>query len=365
MREPSSSSTSSSRARPPEGGARERGGWRAAVGFAALVAAALACVATAWLALNLARRDERIANGAALHACDFLAFKQALAARTAPDARGRVLFVGLSNVLMSVRADEIGAALERPAINFGLIANLSTGMVFEAAARAARPGDLVVLSLPHWSYQRATTLDVQQQVVKDLVFSCPTQGFWRLPLRYELTFLARQDMAQVVEAYARKAVRAVAGPQAWPAPPVAWHLATNADGGTFSSAGDWTGNRRADRRADRFARIAEAPLRLADLRVDERDESVRELRRFVREARARGVDVVAVWPAAYVGDAPRGDVLGAIRALYADMDVALLGEPEEFFYALDDFYDSPNHLTHEAASVYSARLAELLAPVAP
>jgi len=328
------------------------------VGFATMVAGALALVALGWLALNLARRDVRIDNGGALHACDFLAFKRELAAATPGE---RMLFVGLSNVLMSIRADEIGERLGRPALNYGLIANVAPSMVFEATEQAMRPGDLVVLSLPHWFYERATTLDQQQQVVKDLVFSCPTRAWFELPLREKLAFLARQDTAQVFESYARMGLRA-SGLElpGFAEPSRAWHLATAERGGTFSRAGDWTGNRRADRKANRFERIEGAPLRLADMRVDLRGHEVAALRRFVGTARERGVDVVAVWPAAFVGDAPRGGALDEIRALYAPLGVELLGQPEEFFYPVDDFFDSPNHLTWEAASLYSARVAELV-----
>jgi len=159
-----------------------------------------------WLGLNLFRRDIRIENGPALHMRDLLELKRSIASEVAAP---RILFFGLSNVMMGIRAEQIGAALGARAVNCGVLANLTAGIAFEAIERIANRGDLVVLSLPYWFFQKETTLLHQKPYLKELVFSYPTWGFFHLPLAYQIEFLARQRPRYVFGAISRKLLRAL------------------------------------------------------------------------------------------------------------------------------------------------------------
>ena len=320
-----------------------------------------------WLALNLWRRDVRIDCGAALHMRDLLELK----ARIARDVDGpRVLFCGLSNVMIGIRAEQIGEAIGARTVNLGVLANLTPTMVFEAILRTARGGDLVVLSCPYWFYQRETTIDHQAPHVKDLVFSYPTRAFFELPLRYQASFLVRQRPGHVASALARKGL-CFAGAKSLPSgPAVLPHLRRDCDGGAFTQAGDYLGNYAGARSDAHVERVRAHPNRLHAYRVERRGETARGLRGFARAARERGVGLVAVWPAAYVGDdaaafeARDAPIRKQIEALHDEVGIALLGDPAEFWYPLDAFFDSANHLTYEASVVYSARVAQLVGAVA-
>ena len=328
----------------------------------AIVATGVLAAPCFWLALNLMRRSVRIDSGAALHTRDLLELKGRIASAVESP---RLIFFGLSNVMMGVRAEQVGAELGVRTLNFGLIANLSPGVAIDALERILRPGDRVVLALPYWFFHRATALAPQRAIVRDLVFSTPTRAYFDLPLRDRMSMLATQRPSQVLEAVGRGLLERVGHAARWPGPSVLPHLRLAKDGGAFTEVGDWTGNARSERTCEMLERIRSRPVDTAACRFEPGGEAARCLARLVRRGRERGVGFCAIWPVAYVGEAAdrsaalRAPILDDLASFYAELGVPTRGTPDAFFYPLDAFFDSANHLTREASELYSAQVAEL------
>jgi hypothetical protein len=109
------------------------------------------------------------------------------------------------------------------------------------------------------------------------------------------------------------------------------------------------------------ANVAKTPQMVRTLRAKWDSYGVQRLDAFIRDATARGVTVVAKWPVAYdVNPIEGAPIVLEIEKFYADRGVKVLGNPDEFRYPLDYYFDSSNHLTLEKSFIQTEQLATLL-----
>ena len=84
---------------------------------------------------------------------------------------------------------------------------------------------------------------------------------------------------------------------------------------------------------------------------------------FVNWAKDHHITVLAAWPAVYW---PRRDLaepgLRKIRAFYESLGVPVLGDPLDTMPPLEQFFDTNNHLTAEAAKERTDALVRQLMP---
>jgi hypothetical protein len=306
------------------------------------------------ISINLVRRNTLINNGLASNICQFFLFKHWVANNRASNA---LFLFGFSNVGMGTRAKLLSELVGIHAVNYGLIANSSDAMAFQALAHGLRPGDAVILEMPYWFFTIHNRIVGQESYIRSVEVSCPINGLMRLPPEYLVNFLVFQKPNEMVEGLSRLLfsgwwfdnIRMI--PQFQPLQ----------NGRFFTTAGDSDHNALSTRTPQMLARIAAAPQRPNNMRADWQSVGIAMLDWFIRYARAHNVLVHGVWPVAYtVGDINKAQIVSEIQTYYAKRGVKMLGQPADFQYPLDHFYDSNNHLTKEASVIHTQDLAKLI-----
>jgi hypothetical protein len=134
-------------------------------------------------------------------------------------------------------------------------------------------------------------------------------------------------------------------------------------GAALDKNGDWTINAKSRRLADSQTVVERSSLTLPRS-FNAKGESVRELKNFIAWAKSKNVKLIASWPIFYAYNRNGLDQLAKrINELFSEVDVPMVGKPEDFFYPIDNFFDSANHPTAEGAEIYTRQLAHELRPL--
>lgn len=282
-----------------------------------------------------------------------------LAAAAAAAGSPRILLVGGSNVPFGFRSDLLESRTGRPVVNLGLAAGVGTEFMLAQAAQAARPGDLILLSLEYdqfargpragaWSGQGFDPAILQQVLVFD-----PASAACLGPTHFRKVVLDRGLL--VLGEVLRRRVGQLAGATARDPAEIRRRRGFNRHG---DAIGHW----------DLPSRMDPAVLARARLVGEARGFPNRALlghvARFVARQERRGVAVAFTFPpkpaTALALDAPlAGQLAEALRSIPG---LRLLDQPADHGYPPDLFFDTANHLTGEGARIRTERVASALAP---
>lgn len=281
--------------------------------------------------LGIARSSAEIAWVASLYADK---------TRIAETVNGpRILVVGGSGTLFSFDAEVATKRLGRPVVNYGTHAGLGLGYILDRAGRILRPGDVVLL---------APEYEILQQQSAANEYAIQLTAFYdraylrRLPLTESFRYMLGYDVLPSLAVGARVALHR---------PP-----AQRTDI-TLDSFGDARGNTVAQSKGG-------LPL---DSVSDKRPISgIAEaaLRRFMEEAKARQVQVIAIPPALVETPASQSAVFQAFQqsraALFTRLGIAQLGVPPDGFLPPSDMYDSVYHANDRGRARYTGRILAIL-----
>jgi hypothetical protein len=271
----------------------------------------------------------------------FWSEKQQAIAAGVPGAR--VLLVGGSGVLYSVRAEALEASLGVPVVNLGLHAGLGLDYLLRGIEQKVRPGDAVVLFLEYGLLVTAPP----DWTLADYVIPHDLHFWLASGPGSALALAARLTPAE----YARKLV------SPW-RPPV--------DGAPFRAMlndhGDLVANRKAMQQEQHRKTREHYASPFSGTAVD--PQQAQRLREFVAYCRTRGITVIAGFPAFLrfpeYDDGAYARFYDEVARLYAGEGVASLGTPREFFVDRGAFFDSNYHLHDEGAAAFTALVAPRL-----
>ncbi len=312
------------------------------------------------LLLNIYRAGVPTQMGFSWSQCDFIETRR----KTADSITGsnRVVFFGLSNVVVGVRTDVAASVLQRPVVNMGMNANLTNGLIYEVLETTLKSGDTLVLILPYFYFGADTRIEDQFFVVRDYIFDCSPTAYRRLSAVDFLRLAFAQNPIQVVEGVIRKVQAQTGvnlGRKTLPDFPL-FQPASN--GGAFNASGDWMLNSERMRASDYRDNVQRTSIG-ATSGFNKDGDSVLALKAFLSHASDKGVKLIATWPAAYISNHEGlAQVAEEIRAFYRENRVPMVGEPDDYLYPIDRYFDSANHLTTEAAEIYTREIAEQLRP---
>lgn len=259
---------------------------------------------------------------------------------------GSVVLVGGSSVAFDYDAAQLSDALDRPVVNTGLHVGLGLRFILDSTTPYIKEGDLVLLQLEYQQYinspdtadQLRMALGIDPQATAEYLNS---PGQWWSIAQYHSQFTVRQLWAQVM------------GPLNY-CPGSAYCLSSfNAEGNINP---DFVVRDRSSERA--VAQDIEEYGYIEGQAYS--DEALRLLNAFADEVRARGAEVLIIYPVVPEVVLERDGA--AVAALQAHLDEALtiaaLNDP--FSYPVDRFYDTVYHLNSTGRVAYTEQIGEWL-----
>jgi hypothetical protein len=270
--------------------------------------------------------------------------------RAAVTPSPRILIVAGSNALFGLDARQLGEAWNRPVVNMAVNAGLGLRYILWQAKDIARPGDTILLPLEYSLYvddDRPNAQIVDYAVARD-------PAYWHsLPLWRKLQFAA-----------------AMAADRWWRGlhPPIDLPVAAGPYGGYhIDDWGDQTHTSPEDQSPADRAAVAAAKVWDYGRRDDPKRGGWPLLAEFAAWARGRDVCLVALPPALlshpqYTQEPAERGFYQSLPVRMAAIGIPFLGQPLDFMYPEDWFFNTDYHLLDWARSAHTARVAALLGP---
>lgn len=315
-------------------------GWR----FLAGVAAGLGLAVLVWLLLIAGQLGQSTAGNRWIS--EAYAHKLALAERiTEP----KLLVVAGSNALFGLDSARLERALGRPVLNLGINAGVQSPFIVAYARRAIRPGDWVLLPLEYPLYHDRQRIGY---ALLDYWLSHPSlRSVGLLPAEL-LQLLWQTPLARVWEGYrglpAGFAVHGLYGVH------------------NMNAYGDQIDTGRSLQQQWMREMVEQSDVARYGALATPRHANWRQWRALAEEVKAAGGCAIFIPPVMLERAAYRQ---GDEAAYYRDLPeqaraqgLRFLGEPFDFMYPLDHFFDTSFHLTAEARTAHTDRVVRLVRP---
>lgn len=301
------------------------------------------------LGANIFRIGERLDNRVN-YTCQFIEYKQAIARATKGP---KIVVIGASNVLYGIRSAKLSSRTGLPVVNFGLTASLDIGTIMAAARDTLKPGDTALLNVENFFF---IEYPLDGPFFKQAMFQCPAQRYADLgPVELAKAVLAQSPL-DVVQGTIQHAARLLNLPL--PFKVSVYPFEINKD---FSREGDLLSNGIAHRTPEMVDRVSRGPGGIT-LDFSESSTGIRAVRSFVSWARKNDVAVIVSWPNVYWPEKAKAEPgLRKVRQFYESLGLPIVGEPTDGMHPLEDFFNTNNHLTAEAAARRSDEIGSLVA----
>lgn len=255
----------------------------------------------------------------------------------------RVLLFGGSSTRYSFKARVLTEELKRPTINFGITAGLQVRYMLEQARKVAKSGDTVVL-IPEYSIYE----DELHWSMMDYVLSHDPAYFKALPMPEQLKWAGSIPFRRLFNGLVSRVKPG-------------WDFKLYKPD-KIDEYGDEENHPAKDRKAElvnekqpfkKFERIPTPGIKPM-------------IASFATWCKQNGIQLIATYPATITfpdyDREPYTSTFARIRALYDGLGINVVGEPKDFMYPKDMFFDMEYHLTEEAAAINSRKFAEMLRP---
>jgi hypothetical protein len=250
----------------------------------------------------------------------------------------KVLFISGSSGHFGFSAEQAELELEVPVVNFATHAALRE-YSYERAKRVLKSGDLVIVAP---EYSQYSTTSVTNRVYSDYLTSFDKAYLRALPA---------SNQFEIVQAHINPLYR------------LKRHL-------------EYIRKREKDAKRKRHTKslntngddsknLAYNGAALEPVILDQLEENAYVMQRiteFINWCRSNNIVVLATWPGTLeLDDADEYQAyLSQYRDYWRSMDVEVLGKPEDFFYAIELFFDTEYHLNLEGVKLRTVFLLQLL-----
>ncbi|HZZ95352.1 MAG TPA: hypothetical protein VFE23_22525 [Usitatibacter sp.] len=254
----------------------------------------------------------------------------------------KLVVVGGSGTLYSVRARDLSRELGIPVVNGGLHAGLGRSYILHEAKRFAQPGDTVLLALEYELYVD----DRDDPTLLDYLVSYDPGYFLRMDTGRQLRDILAFPLARIANPYLGKLL---GGFTAWP-----FYL--DADG-------DVLGNNSVLKVDYMRQNVA---VQWPNIGVPT-DAARADLRSFSEWARANRVRVLAVHPAtifrdSYVGDPGYGRTFDLLNRFHEEIGIPYIDQWMDSMMDQGLFFDTVYHTSEVGAELRTHELARELEP---
>ena len=263
----------------------------------------------------------------------------------------KLLLVGGSSTLFGLKARDIQARTQIPAVNLGTHAALGADYILHLARKCTRPGDTVLLCLEYELYSDSSV----DELFLDYLLSRDPGYFHSLPFSEQIQMGMAIPWKRLKQGL-RSRGKVVRAEYRYPY-----------DIACINESGDQIGATIERRPPGKpyLARLSECLV--AGAPSDSR--GLRAVASFVSWAKSHQVRVLATFPAICprreYESAPAQQTLRAVESFYASLGVPLLGDAQEAMLDPELFFDTLYHLTEEGARERTRRLLIHLTPLLP
>ncbi len=274
-----------------------------------------------------------------------MTIKQARAAEL--QGQGKLVLVAGSNALFGLDSARLEQAWHRPVLNGAVNAGLLLPYVLASSQQFVSPGDIVLMPLEYPMFNHESEVN---SIVIDYVMARDPAYWFNLPRLEQLRFVAHAEPARLLRGWASLPDSPAVGVYG------GHHIDKRGDQ-THTSVSDQTAQDRAERDNSRpwhYGRNSQPDARAWAL-----------LREYHAWLRSRGACLIMLPPvllreSSYF-DAPverkfYQELPGRVRA----QGIAYVGEPHDFMYPRDWFFNTDYHLTAEARAQHTEQVISLL-----
>jgi hypothetical protein len=260
----------------------------------------------------------------------------------------KMIIVGGSGAAFSIDSTQLEEAFGLPTVNMGITAALGMDFMLSEVRPYIEAGDviLIVLEYDHYHEENPTRKELADLVLLD-------------PARF-LPMLTTYEQAVIVAQYYPRSLREWMsfywrnGGVDWCRDPEQTYCRTS-----FDERGDVIIHLDRDGMIDRI----EPPS--PDNDAPATPNVLSKLEHFIGYAHDQGATVILMPPAVpHPAEEPDETFQHALFAsLRSELDISIVGDPADFIYDYDQFFDGRYHLTGPARSIRTGRMVEMLTPI--
>jgi len=277
---------------------------------------------------------------------DLYAIKTKIAAQI--DSPKLVVTAG-SNAMMGISCDQIQTTTEIPCINGAINVGLGLDYILYQARSFVREGDTLLLPLEYELYE---TDPRPSSVAIDYVFAHDSEYWQQANLVLKTRFLFGLGLKRTLIGVFNKLQY---DPEA---------DNTEKRLKSINAAGDWVRNRPIDLTPEHRRRLLLfAPHKSSQLGLT--NYSQQRIGEFIQWCRDRQIKVVIAWPNtvkyAEYQQAEYQEFFASIQTFFQQLNVPVIGEPEDYMYDRSLFFDSTYHLNDTGVAIRTQQLIDSLA----
>lgn len=262
----------------------------------------------------------------------------------------KLLVVAGSNALFGVNSAMLESFFDRPAVNFSVNAGLQLPLILQKAEEVISTGDLVIMPLEHTMYYYDGTLN---HVEIDYLLSHKAL-FFSQPLFRQLKIIAQTGIKRIYEGYKGLPDNFVVSGLYGAHNIDQYGDQTNSE---YAKRPQWITQIVLNHKAEQYG--VEAQSRFDDA------EGLQRLRDFVARMQQKGACVIFTPPAFmfhpdYKEIPEELNFYSTLADKVKQAGLDYLGQPYDFMYAPDHFFDTNFHLTDESRRMHTQKLIQLL-----
>jgi hypothetical protein len=252
----------------------------------------------------------------------------------------RVILIGGSNVAFSVDSQKIEEHFGVPVTNMGLHANLGLKFMLSEVQQSLTNGDIVIIS-PEYN----ESLDGSAEFLAGAIKYCPE-------------CISAVSFPSGLLNVAKGSFQLVESDIVWTLGSVRWGEDKNRvyDRRNFNQWGDFIGHLDQPNKtklADHFGRL------------DPSNSSIQLLNSFYRSCRAMDAQVFFIFPGIPSNDyfAHEKDFIAINKKFRKELDITILGTPQDFIFPDEYFYDTVYHMNAVGRDQRTDRIIKFLSTV--
>ncbi len=256
----------------------------------------------------------------------------------------RMILIGGSNTAFSLDSQEMAKYFGMPVINMGLNVDLGLRYMLNEVQPALRDGDILLI-FPEYAHFSDIPLDGRSRELGTLIKFCPAciSGITTPVQAYNVA----AGLFQAAESDILRIVRQPEDPS-----PVYVRQGFNAWGDMVAHLGQ------------------PAPSGFANsipkIKVSSPNPAIELLNTFYRSLDGAGIQVFLVYPAIPINiyKAQQENFNTLAKLIEADLEIPIIGVPQDFIYAAKLFYDTTYHLNREGREAHTDHVIDML-PLMP